>query len=121
MVRHEELFTLEELGRASGRLEANMAPGVDGVSNEILKDVIGAYSEILLEAFNYDDFLCLELPAGTSIIGFADDALFVCAAEDVVTLELTIKESLWRAKRWMDSRGLKMDPEKTEALLVTDR
>ena len=28
---------------------------------------------------------------------------------------------LWRAKRWLDSRCLKMAPEKTEALLVTDR
>ena len=69
----------------------------------------------------YDDFLRLEPPAGTSIIGFADDAFAVCVAEDVRILELRINESLWRAKRWLDSRGLKMDPEKTEALLVTDR
>ena len=27
----------------------------------------------------YDDFLRMDLPAGTSIIGFADDALVVCA------------------------------------------
>ena len=31
----------------------------------------------------YEDFLRLDLPAGTSIIGFADDALVVCTAEDV--------------------------------------
>ena len=30
-------------------------------------------------------------------------------------------DTLWRAKRWLDSRGLKMAPEKAEALLVTDR
>ena len=54
------------------------------------------------------------------IIGFADDAL-VCDADDVRILELRINESLWRAKRWLDSRCLKMAPEKTEALLVTDR
>ena len=35
----------------------------------------------------YDDFLPLELPIGTSIIGFADDGLVVCAAEDVKILE----------------------------------
>ena len=69
----------------------------------------------------YNDFLHLDLPAGTSIIGFADDALVVCATEDVIILELRINESLWRAKRWMDSRGLKIAPEKTEPLLVTDR
>ena len=52
MVRREELFTLGELKRAGGRLEANTAPGIDGVPNGILKEVIGAYPEILLEAFN---------------------------------------------------------------------
>ena len=56
----------------------------------------------------YDDFLPLELPIGTSIIGFADDGLVVCAAEDVKILELRIIESLCRAKLWLDSRGLKM-------------
>ena len=69
----------------------------------------------------YDDFLRMDLPAGTSIIGFADDALVVCAADNVGILELRINDSLWRTKRWLDSRGLKMAPEKTEALLVTDR
>ena len=57
---------------------------------------------------------------GTSIIAFADDALFVCAAEDVRILELRMNRSLWRAKRWLDSRGLKMAPDKNETLLVTD-
>ena len=52
MVKREKLFTLEELKRASGRLKANTALRIDGVPNEILKEVIGAYPEILLEAFN---------------------------------------------------------------------
>ena len=69
----------------------------------------------------YDDSLRMDLPAGTSIIGFADDALVVRAADEVGILELRINESLRRAKRWLDSRGLKMASEKTEALLVTDR
>ena len=47
MVQREELFTLEELKRAGGRLK-----GINGVPNEILKEVIGAYPETLLEAFN---------------------------------------------------------------------
>ena len=58
----------------------------------------------------YDDFLRLDLAAGKSIIGFTDDALVVCATEDVRLLELRINESLWRAKCWLDSRGLKMAP-----------
>ena len=68
-----------------------------------------------------DYFLRMDLPAGRSIIGFAVDALVVCATDDVRILELSINESLWRAKCWLDSRCLKMAPEKTEALLVTDR
>ena len=52
VVRREELLILEELKRAGGRLKTNTAPVIDGVPNEILKEVIGAYPEILLEAFN---------------------------------------------------------------------
>ena len=52
MVRREELFTLEELKRAGGRLKAKKAPGIDGLPNEIFKEVIGAYPEIVLEVFN---------------------------------------------------------------------
>ena len=69
----------------------------------------------------YVDFLRMDLPAGTSIIGFAADALVVCAADDVRILELRINESLLRVKRWLDSRGLKMALERTKALLFTDR
>ena len=43
VVRRGGLFTLEELKRGGGRLLANTAPGIDGVPNEILKEVIGAY------------------------------------------------------------------------------
>ena len=52
VVRSEELFTLEELKRADGRLKANTAPGIDGLPNEIFKEVIGVYPEILIEVFN---------------------------------------------------------------------
>ena len=69
----------------------------------------------------YDDFLRMDLPVGTSIIDFADDAFVVFGADDVKILELRINDSLWWAKRWLDSRCLKMSPEKTEALMVTDR
>ena len=52
MVRRKELCSLEKLERACGRFKANTAPGTAGVPKEILKEVIGAYPEILLEAFN---------------------------------------------------------------------
>ena len=76
---------------------------------------------LLVWNFMYDDFLRMDLPAGTSIIFFADDAFVVCAAGDVRILEMRINESLRRTKRCMDSRCLKMAPEEAEALLVTDR
>ena len=47
----------------------------------------------------YDDFLRMDLPVGTSIIGYTDDELVVCAADNVGILELRINDSLWRAKR----------------------
>ena len=45
----------------------------------------------------YDDFLRMDLPAGTSIVGFVDDALVVCATDDVGILEVRINENLCRA------------------------
>ena len=52
VVRREELFSLEKLKRAGGMLQANTVPEIDGVPNEILKEVSGAYQQILLKAFN---------------------------------------------------------------------
>ena len=52
MVLREKLFTLEELKRADGRLKANTASGIERMPNEILKEVIVVYLEIILEAFN---------------------------------------------------------------------
>ena len=63
----------------------------------------------------------MDLPAGTTIVGFADDLLVVCAADGVRIPELRINESLWWVNRWLDARGLEMTLEKTEALLVTEK
>ena len=41
----------------------------------------GSWVEPLVWNVMYDDFLRIDLPDGTSIIGFADDALVVCAHE----------------------------------------
>ena len=51
-VQGGKLLKLEELKRAGGRLKANSAPGIYGVPNEILKEVVIVYPEMLLEAFN---------------------------------------------------------------------
>ena len=57
----------------------------------------------------YDDFLRLELPAGTSIISFADDALVVCVAEHVGMIELRIP--LKRARLWWSQKEILSVPE----------
>ena len=76
----------------------------------------------MIDDYLSDRYVIYEgLPAGTSIIGFADDALVVCVADNVGILELRINDTLWRTKRWLDSRCLKMAPEKTEAFLFRDR
>ena len=61
----------------------------------------------------YDDFLLMDLPAGTSIIvlmdlpavtsiiGFADNALVVSAAADIGILELRINEFAAEALKWL--------------------
>ena len=36
-----------------------------------------------------------DLPAGTTIVWFSDDALVVCTVDDIGILELRIHESLW--------------------------
>ena len=81
----------------------------------------GSQVGLLVWNLMYDNVLSMDLPVGMSIIGFADDALDACAADDVRILELRINESLWRAKRWLDSRCLTMAPKKSVALLLTDR
>ena len=45
----------------------------------------------------YGNFLRIDLPAGMNIIGFKNNALVLCAAEDVEILELRINDCLWRA------------------------
>ena len=73
------------------------------------------------EELVYDGFLRMDLPAGTSIIGITDDALIVCATQDVETLELSINESMWQKKRWLNNTGLEMTLKKTDSLLVMSR
>ena len=60
----------------------------------------------------FHDFLRMDLPAETSIIGFANDALVVCAADDIKILELRINENLRQAKSWLYSRSFNMAPER---------
>ena len=69
----------------------------------------------------YDDFLRMDLPAGTSIIGFANDTLVVCAADDVRILELRVNESLWQQSAGWIAEAWKWPLRKPKLCDVTDR
>ena len=70
---------------------------------------------------SYDEFLELPLPENAVIFGFADDSLLLCWSHDEHILEMNVNTSLFLMKRWMDSKGLQLAIQKTEAILVTDR
>lgn len=69
----------------------------------------------------YDSFLEMELPDNTKIIGFADDAMVICASKNTKDLEVVVNDSLERVYRWLVKRKLTLAVDKTEAILVTDR
>ena len=105
---------MEELHRGDDVEEDSRLPVAD--DGRLSEQQVGDIRERQMVSQRRYDMWC-----GTSIIGFADDALVVCAAEDVRIVEPRINGSLWRIKRWLDSRSLKMASERTEALPVTDR
>lgn len=69
----------------------------------------------------YDGLLEMDMPANTSLIGFADDTIIACCGTNVDIIEIRANEALLRVKRWLDSRQLQMAIEKTDAVLITDR
>lgn len=69
----------------------------------------------------YDALLKMRMPTGVVVIGFADDAIIVIIGDNIHILRIRIEESLRRVGRWLDSRGLDMAVQKTEAVLVTRR
>lgn len=69
----------------------------------------------------YDDLLLMELPEGVDLIGFADDVAMVVTAKYVEILADKANTALVEVSNWMRSRKLVLAPEKTEALLITNR
>lgn len=56
VVRPGEVFTLKELMKARANLKTDIAKGLEGVPNEVLRKIIEVYSGRLLETLN----TCLE-------------------------------------------------------------
>ena len=98
VVQREDLFTLEELKRAGGRLKANTAPGINGVPNEILKEVIGAYS-CLREGKFFADWKkqrLVLLKKGNKPLGDASSYRPICLLDTMgKLLEELILQRLW--------------------------
>lgn len=70
---------------------------------------------------SYDEALRLRLPEGVTLVGFADDITIIASARREEDLVERTNLSLAVLRDWMTAHGLKMVPEKTEALLTVGR
>lgn len=69
----------------------------------------------------YDGILRLRLPAGASLIAFADDVAVLVVAKQLETVENIFHEAMGIIQHWMTSVGLSLAGHKTEAVLFTGR
>lgn len=69
----------------------------------------------------YDDLLALEMPVGVQLVGFADDIAVTARAKSEVLLSNLANRGLQRVSNAMENLGLKLAPDKTEAVLLTKR
>lgn len=69
----------------------------------------------------YDGVLRLEMPEGVTLIAYADDLALVAVAKWKEEVKEKIETSIWRVNEWMEQEGLKIAPEKTEAILLIGR
>ncbi|XP_041451109.1 uncharacterized protein LOC121404806 [Drosophila obscura] len=69
----------------------------------------------------YDGVLRLNLPEGTTIVGFADDAAIAVVAKDLVATEAAANEAIRAVETWLDLAGLQLAAHKTEAVLFSSR
>jgi len=68
----------------------------------------------------YDD---LQLPVreGARIIAFADDVVVVVVAHNAKLIEQIANPTLEDIGRWMESNGLRLAPEKSECVILTNK
>lgn len=68
-----------------------------------------------------DELLCRLSREGFSIIGYADDLVIVCRGKFLSTLCGTTQRALNIVERWCIEIGLKVNPDKTELMVVTNK
>lgn len=69
----------------------------------------------------YDGLLRMELPEGVEIAGFADDVAIIVTARSERLLMDAADITTHRVGEWMTSRSLELAPEKTEAIVLTNK
>lgn len=69
----------------------------------------------------YDGVLRLPLPDGASLVGYADDLALVVASSTEQLLTNKANRALSQISDWMQSHGLQVAPEKTEAIVMAGR
>ena len=62
----------------------------------------------------YDGVLRLQLPNGTTIVGFANDSVIVSVANTVRKLEENTNIAIQKVGAWLDKAGLTHAAHKTE-------
>lgn len=67
----------------------------------------------------YDGLLQIRLQPDVSFLAFADDDAIVAMAKDTIALEDLLAEATKKAKEWLAKIGLKIEIQKSEALVIT--
>jgi len=98
--------------------ETDQGPAVHRVTGGVPQ---GSVLGPLLWNVMYDGLLHLELPAGTTLVAFADDVAVVIVAKHLEELESAFSTTIKRIRQWMRTADLSLAEHKTEALLVSGR
>ena len=63
----------------------------------------------------------IKLPPRVQLICYADDTLVLGSADTVAEVETKVNQALEAVTRWIESTGLSLTVEKTEAIIFTTR
>ncbi|XP_066909042.1 uncharacterized protein [Halyomorpha halys] len=69
----------------------------------------------------FDAIFKLTLPEGATVVGFAEDGVYVVAAKYLEEVTLIANKAVATVRGWLSSVGLQLVDHKTEVLLVTSR
>ncbi|KAL4091732.1 hypothetical protein QTP88_026379 [Uroleucon formosanum] len=81
----------------------------------------GSVIEPCLWNIFYNDLLRLELHESVKLVGFADDIALVITAPNSGLLENIGNAALRSIERWMQDNGLQVAPQKSEAVVLTNK